>query len=60
MKQRGVLINQTLARTLLTSWGAGFRLNLFGYAILRMDYAIPLALPDNRGRWSWMIGGYGF
>jgi Tol biopolymer transport system component len=48
------------ARTLLTSWGAGFRLNLFGYAILRMDYAIPLALPEHRGRWSWMIGGYGF
>jgi Tol biopolymer transport system component len=47
-------------RTLLTSWGAGFRLNLFGYAILRMDYAIPLATPDHRGRWSWLIGGYGF
>ncbi|HEU4631691.1 MAG TPA: BamA/TamA family outer membrane protein [Gemmatimonadaceae bacterium] len=47
-------------RTLLTSWGAGFRLNLFGYAILRMDYAIPLATPDHRGRWTWLIGGYGF
>lgn len=47
-------------RTLLTSWGAGFRLNLFGFAILRMDYVIPLATPERRGHWSWVLGGYGF
>ena len=32
---------------------------VFGYAILRMDYAIPLADPARRGRWTWMLGGYG-
>ena len=47
-------------RPLLTSWGAGFRLNLFGFAILRMDYAIPLTTPDHSGRWSWLLSGYGF
>jgi outer membrane protein assembly factor BamA len=47
-------------RTLLTSWGAGFRLNAFGFAILRMDYVIPLATPDRKGYWSWVLGGYGF
>jgi Tol biopolymer transport system component len=47
-------------RSLLSSWGAGFRLNLFGFAILRMDYVIPLATPDHTGHWSWILGGYGF
>jgi hypothetical protein len=47
-------------RTLLTSWGAGVRLNLFGFAILRMDYVVPLATAERRGHWSWVLGGYGF
>lgn len=47
-------------RTLLTSWGAGIRLNLFGFAILRLDYAIPVDRSGRGGYWSWMLGGYGF
>ena len=48
------------ARTLLTSWGAGVRVNLFGFAILQLDYAIPMARSGRGGYWSWMLGGYGF
>ena len=47
-------------RSILTSWGAGMRVNLFGFAILRLDYAIPLDHPDHHGYWTWMLGGYGF
>jgi hypothetical protein len=36
------------------------RLNLFGFAILRLDYAIPMAQGNRRGYWTWMLGGYGF
>ncbi|MHB1223785.1 MAG: BamA/TamA family outer membrane protein [Gemmatimonadaceae bacterium] len=48
------------SRPLLTSWGAGVRLNLFGFAILRLDYAIPMTRGNRRGYWTWMLGGYGF
>lgn len=48
------------ARAILTSWGAGVRLNLFGFAILRLDYAIPMSRSGRGGYWSWMLGGYGF
>ncbi|HEY0971235.1 MAG TPA: hypothetical protein VGE02_09730 [Gemmatimonadales bacterium] len=47
-------------RSILTSWGAGMRFNLFGLAILRVDYAIPLAQPGQKGYWTWMLGDYGF
>ncbi|HEX5580269.1 MAG TPA: hypothetical protein VFX39_01760 [Gemmatimonadaceae bacterium] len=47
-------------RSILTSWGAGVRFNLFGLAILRLDYAIPLAQPGHKGHWTWMLGNYGF
>ena len=43
-------------RYLLTSYGAGLRLNLFGFAILRWDYAIPLDVPDRKGFWTWSVG----
>lgn len=48
------------SRPVLTSWGAGLRLNLFGFAILRLDYAIPMTRGNHRGYWTWMLGGYGF
>ena len=40
----------------LTSWGAGLRLNLFNYAIVRWDYAIPLDQPGRKGFWTWSLG----
>lgn len=52
--------NDPASRALLTSWGAGVRVNLFGFAILRLDYAIPMADGSRRGYWTWMLGGYGF
>jgi WD40 repeat protein len=37
------------ARSLLTSYGFGVRINLFNYVILRWDYAIPLDAPCRKG-----------
>ncbi|HVX40587.1 MAG TPA: hypothetical protein VHB25_13535 [Gemmatimonadaceae bacterium] len=39
----------------LRSWGAGIRLNLFNYAIVRWDYAIPLDQPGHKGFWTWSL-----
>jgi hypothetical protein len=43
----------------LRSFGAGIRVNLFNYAILRWDYAIPVDIPsDAPGRrrfWTWSL-----
>jgi hypothetical protein len=39
----------------LHSYGAGLRVNLFNYAILRWDYAIPLDAPGRRGFWTWSL-----
>ncbi|HEY7394167.1 MAG TPA: DPP IV N-terminal domain-containing protein [Gemmatimonadaceae bacterium] len=39
----------------LRSYGAGLRLNLFNYAIVRWDYAIPLDQPNRRGFWTWSL-----
>ena len=46
----------TVDRYLQTSYGAGLRLNLFGFAIVRWDYAIPLDTPDRKGIWTWSLG----
>ncbi|HUR91440.1 MAG TPA: hypothetical protein VMY38_02085 [Gemmatimonadaceae bacterium] len=46
----------TIHRVPMTSWGAGVRMNLFGLAVLRFDYAIPLSLPDRKGRWTFSLG----
>jgi outer membrane protein assembly factor BamA len=40
----------------LTSYGVGLRLNLFNYAIVRWDYAIPLDQPGREGFWTWSLG----
>jgi hypothetical protein len=45
-----------LNRYPLTSWGAGLRVNLFGLAVLRWDYAIPLAKPGHPANWTFSIG----
>ena len=40
----------------LRSYGMGLRLNLFSYATLRWDYAVPLDQPGNRhGFWTWSL-----
>ena len=40
----------------LRSYGAGLRLNLFNFALLRWDYAIPLDQPGTkRGFWTWSL-----
>lgn len=46
-------------RYLLTSYGAGIRLNLFNFAILRWDYAIPqdrYGGGKKKGFWQWSLG----
>jgi len=40
----------------LRSYGLGLRLNLFNYAILRWDYAVPLDQQGaRRGFWTWSL-----
>jgi Tol biopolymer transport system component len=39
----------------LRSYGVGLRVNLFNYAILRWDYAIPTDSPGRRGFWTWSL-----
>jgi outer membrane protein assembly factor BamA len=39
----------------LRSYGFGLRLNLFNYAILRWDFAIPLDQAGRRGVWTWSL-----
>jgi Tol biopolymer transport system component len=45
-----------LQRYVLTSWGGGFRVNLFNVAILRFDYAIPMARENRKGVWTFSLG----
>ncbi len=39
----------------LRSYGFGLRLNLFNYAILRWDYAVPVDQAGHRGVWTWSL-----
>ena len=39
----------------LRSYGFGLRLNLFNYAILRWDYAIPVDQVGRRALWTWSL-----
>lgn len=48
--------NQDLQRYALRSYGMGIRLNLFGFALVRWDYAIPLDRPNRKGYWMWTLG----
>ena len=45
----------TTQRYPLQSYGIGLRMNLFNYAILRWDYAIPLSEANARGFWAWSL-----
>jgi WD40 repeat protein len=37
------------------SYGAGVRVNVFNYAILRFDYAVPLDTPGHHPFWTWSL-----
>jgi outer membrane protein assembly factor BamA len=43
-------------RYVLRSYGMGIRLNLFGFALIRWDYSIPLDRPNRKGYWMWTLG----
>jgi hypothetical protein len=47
----------TTSRSPVRSYGAGIRLNLFGFALLRWDYSIALDRPGGKkGYWTWTLG----
>ena len=47
----------TKERSPVRSYGAGIRLNLFGFALIRWDYAIALDRPGGKkGYWTWTLG----
>jgi Tol biopolymer transport system component len=48
--------DEGIERYPLRSYGAGIRLNLFGFALVRWDYAIPLNGPSRKGYWMWSLG----
>jgi hypothetical protein len=49
--------NVATTRAPMRSYGAGIRLNLFGFALLRWDYAIALDRPGGKkGYWTWTLG----
>jgi Tol biopolymer transport system component len=47
--------NVATQRYPLQSYGFGLRMNLFNYAILRWDYAIPLSEGNAKGFWVWSL-----
>jgi hypothetical protein len=40
----------------LQTFGASIRMNLFGFAIARLDYAIPQNRPGVSGLWTFSLG----
>ena len=48
--------DQNAMRFPLKSYGFGVRLNLFGFAILRWDYAWPLDSPNRKPFGTWFFG----
>jgi Tol biopolymer transport system component len=48
--------NPSTDRALLTSHGFGVRVNLYNFAVLRWDYAIPHAAAERRGFWRFSFG----
>ena len=48
--------NANVQRYPLRSYGFGLRLNLFNFAVLRWDYAVPLDQPGGKhGFWTWSL-----
>ncbi|MBC7791787.1 MAG: PD40 domain-containing protein [Anaerolineae bacterium] len=51
------VVDPSLQRSLLRSYGFGVRVNLFGFALLRWDYAIPQDGPSRgNGYWRFSLG----
>jgi hypothetical protein len=48
--------NWQTQRFLLRSYGYGFRVNLFNFAILRLDKSYPLDATSKKGYWFWTLG----
>jgi hypothetical protein len=48
--------NFSRQRALLQSYGFGARINLFGIAIIRWDWAVPVSRPGARGFGTWFFG----
>lgn len=46
----------TKQRYALRSYGYGFRINLFNFAILRIDKSYPLDASSKKGYWFWTLG----
>ncbi len=46
----------TTMRYPLRAFGYGFRINVFGIAIVKIDYAIPRDSFNSVGYWNWSIG----
>jgi hypothetical protein len=46
----------TTQRYPLRSYGYGFRVNLFNFAILRIDRSYPLDAASKKGYWFWTLG----
>ena len=46
----------TKQRYPLRSYGYGFRINLFNFAILRIDKSYPLDASSRKGYWFWTLG----
>jgi hypothetical protein len=40
----------------MRSYGYGFRVNLFNFAILRFDKSYPLDGASKKGYWFWTLG----
>jgi outer membrane protein assembly factor BamA len=53
---RGDSYNVDTQRALLQSYGFGLRMNLFGIAIIRWDWAVPVSRPGARGFGTWFFG----
>jgi hypothetical protein len=45
-----------VVRAPVTSYGVGLRANLFGFAIIRLDYAVPRQRPGHGGYWMVSLG----
>ncbi len=52
---RPQILDVSRGRYPLRSYGAGLRINLLNYAILRWDYAIPIDQAGHRGVWTWSL-----
>jgi Tol biopolymer transport system component len=52
---RPIDYNVDTQRYPLQSYGFGLRINLFNYAILRWDYAVPISQVGHKGFWTWSL-----